>query len=153
TYRLGRRNRRLKVDHEIYSYREGIRNRRCALRMDDVLRTGLNHQPWSHHGSVSPVYCGLEFPLHLERTHRRDSSIGLSKAVPVWPVSYPDRREIFAPATPDAVCYEPGVPKIARGIQSPLRHTDERPEQAEVPVLPRIAPSQNRLIAQNIQTV
>src|SRR5215467_13356398 len=55
-----RRSTGLEIDHQVYSDCEGIWNRSCAFRMDEVLKTGLNDQPWSDRTPVCPLNGGFE---------------------------------------------------------------------------------------------
>src|SRR5215471_17705626 len=55
-----RRSTGLEVDHQVYSDREGIWNCGCAFRMDEILKTGLNDQPWSDRAPVCPLDGGFE---------------------------------------------------------------------------------------------
>src|SRR5215469_8447516 len=64
---------RLKVDHQVYPNGEGIRNCRSAFRMDEVLKTGLNDQPWSDRASICPLNGGFEI------SHRYGPGRGIAR--------------------------------------------------------------------------
>ena len=113
-----RRSTGLEIDHQVYSDCDGIWNCSCAFRMDEVLKTGLNDQPWSDRAPVCPLDGGFEISHGYGQARGIAGLFHLAETRGVRAIRESHRREIFGSAGHHTICHQPGIEEIWRRIQA-----------------------------------